>query len=104
METFDRKEVIVPNSKVISPVLTNSTRKNSISRLILDISIRYQDDRSLAEDIIKQILQANEQVLSDPPYSVFLWELGDFKLTFRVQLFINLQTTVPNVMMLNLCY
>jgi potassium-dependent mechanosensitive channel len=93
--TADRKEIRVPNADIISGPVTNMTR-HSIIRTTLYVGISYEDDPHLAEEIIKSVLDDIPEVLNynNPPdewyeYQVILWEFTDFKVTFRINYFID---------------
>jgi len=96
LRTLDRKEIRVPNADIISAPVTNITR-HSIRRTSLYVGISYEDDLHLAEKIIKSVLDDIPEVINynKPPdelyeYHVFLWEFADFKVTFRIDYFIDM--------------
>jgi small-conductance mechanosensitive channel len=64
LETFDGKDVMVPNEKFIVESFTNWTRKDKKQRYRVDFSVAYDSNiRSLVE-IIKAVVASHPQVLS----------------------------------------
>ena len=70
METFDGKDIVVPNEKFIVETFTNWTRKDQQQRYRVDFSVAYHSDIRKLVDIIKQVVASHPQVLSgdDVPF------------------------------------
>ncbi len=74
--TFDNQTIHVPNNEIWNHVITNITA-NPTRRVDLEFGIGYDDDFEHAENLIKEVLAANELVLSDPKPVVVTHELAD---------------------------
>ncbi len=64
LETFDGKDVLVPNEKFISSLLINWTHKNQKQRYRIDFSVAYKTDIRAMVEIIKDTVAAHPQVIS----------------------------------------
>ncbi len=89
METFDKKEVIIPNISVISNSFTNNTHSNPILRTILYIGADYDSEPKTVIDILKDIMQANDGILDAPGFVAVLWEYADSSINYRIQYHVN---------------
>lgn len=70
LETFDGKDIMVPNEKFVTESFTNWTHKNKKQRYRVDFSVAYDSDIRRLVEIIKETVASHEQVLSgdDVPY------------------------------------
>ncbi|GAB1269170.1 mechanosensitive ion channel [Aurantivibrio infirmus] len=70
LETFDGKDIMVPNEKFIVESFTNWTHKNKKQRYRVDFSVAYSSDVRKLVDIIKEVVGSHEQVLSGEEYPI----------------------------------
>ena len=64
LETFDGKDVMVPNEKFIVEPFTNWTHKNNKQRYRVDFSVAYDSDIRSLVAIIKAVVASHPQVIS----------------------------------------
>jgi len=84
INTPDNQRVIVPNSSITSNVITNITA-NPTRRVDLVMGIGYDDDIKKAKDIMEQIVNNDNRVLSDPAPTIAVSELADSSVNFVVR-------------------
>jgi len=70
VETFDGKDVMVPNEKFITSSFTNWTHKNTKQRYSLNFQVSYQTDLHKLFALLREITAAHPSVLSGPDYPI----------------------------------
>lgn len=81
----DKKELIVPNSEIISQSFVNWTRGNMLLRIDSYIGVSYDDDLRLVEKILLETMGEINGILRDPPFRILLWEFGESRVIIRIE-------------------
>ena len=84
----DNREVIVPNKIFITDRLVNWTLSDTITRLVIKVSIAYGSDLALAQKLMMEVAAANPLVMSDPAPTVFLVNFSECALDFEMRVFV----------------
>ncbi len=91
IQTFDRADVIVPNSELIASQVTNWMLKDERGRLRLPVGVAYGTDTAKVKAILERIAAEHPQVVNDgslpKPYVLFRG-FGDSALDFELRAFI----------------
>ena len=82
--TPDNKTIIIPNANLTAGNIVNWSSKGN-RRVDMTLGIGYGDDIDKARHIIAEILEKDERVLKDPPYTIAVAELGDSSVNFTVR-------------------
>jgi small-conductance mechanosensitive channel len=88
VETWDKSEIIVPNSQMISEKVTNWTLSSNVSRLVMPIGVKYGTDMKKVLAILEQVASENPDVVDSPPPSAVFTEFGDSSLNFEIRVWI----------------
>ena len=84
IETFDRANVVVPNSVLISEKVQNWTLHNNVGRISIDVGVSYDSDPERVKDILLEAAREHPQILTHPEPYVWFNNFGDSKLDFRL--------------------
>jgi potassium-dependent mechanosensitive channel len=91
IETFDRSDVIVPNSEIISSQVTNWILSSQSGRASIPVGVAYGSDVEKVRDILLTIAEENTDVVKSglvPKPAVLFREFGDSSLNFELRVFL----------------
>lgn len=70
LETFDGKDIMVPNEKFITTDFVNWTHKNKKQRYSLEFQVAYSTDLHKLFDILREVVASHPKVISGPDIPV----------------------------------
>jgi small conductance mechanosensitive channel len=82
--TVDNQKIVIPNSKLSSSTLTNTSAMET-RRLILTVPISYNADIKKAKDIVKGILEKYPAIINEEGILVVVDSLGDSAVNLSVR-------------------
>lgn len=84
IKAFDRDDVIVPNSELISGIVRNRTLVDTLGRVEIYVGIAYESDVALALQEAMAAVTSHPDVVRDPAPSVTVTEFGESALNLQV--------------------
>ncbi len=94
IQTFDRADIMVPNSELISSQVTNWMFRDSIGRIIVPIGVAYGTNPERVKEILLDIAYQHDSIITKSPILakpwVFFKEFGDSSLNFELRCFIKI--------------
>lgn len=89
IETFERASVIVPNSDLISGVVTNRYLRGNIGRIEIPVGVSYSSDAEQVREILLGCAAAHEKVVGDPAPFVLFMDFGASSLDFELRCYVS---------------
>jgi small-conductance mechanosensitive channel len=97
LETFDGKEIMVPNERFITTRFVNWTRADPRQRYEVPFVVTYDTDLHKVPPLIEAALAKHKSVLQEPePISCELKKFGDFGAHFAVKFWVSGIDDGPN--------
>ena len=88
IETFDRANVLVPNSYFISEKVKNWTLHNYSRRIIIPVKVSYDSDPRRTLELLLEVARAHNQVMNNPEPSVSFDDFGEQALEFKLYAYV----------------
>ncbi len=92
VQTFDRADVIVPNSELIQSQVVNWMLKDPIGRVTVPVRVAFGSDTGQVHSILLELAHEHAQVITDPvlapPPEVVMRQFGDSGLEFELRVFV----------------
>lgn len=84
IETFDGRDVMVPNEDFITNKVTNWTHSNTKGRIEINIGVAYGTDLKLVHDLMLNAALEHPKCSKITPAECFLVEYGDSSIVFTL--------------------
>lgn len=84
IETFDRANIVVPNSMLISEKVQNWTLHNNVGRITIAVGVSYSADPERVRDILLEVASEHPQILTHPEPYVWFSDFGGSSLDFKL--------------------
>lgn len=81
LKTPDNKRIIVPNSQIMSSIITNYSA-NETRRIDMTVGVGYGDDLDNVRRTLQELVDGDDRILKDPECVIAVSELGDSSVNF----------------------
>ncbi|MGH6795757.1 MAG: DUF3772 domain-containing protein [Methylocella sp.] len=88
IETFDRAQVIIPNSGLITGVVTNLVRNDRTGRVVIPLTVAVFADPEKVREVLLAVAKAHELVLKMPTPQVLFTGMSASALNFELRVFV----------------
>lgn len=88
IETFDSKEIMIPNEDFITNRVTNWTYSNKHGRVEVPIGVSYDCDIEKAHTLILEAAREHPRCIDDPEPKCYLREYGDSSVNFLLHFWV----------------
>ncbi|MEQ9519217.1 MAG: mechanosensitive ion channel [Parvibaculum sp.] len=87
IETFQKSEVMIPNSDLVSTVFTNWTHTDRKGRIDINVGVAYGSDTELVRKTLLEAAETVDRILAWPQPDVLFLDFGDSSLNFQLRCF-----------------
>jgi len=88
VETFDRSEIILPNSELIAQRVVNWTFSSHVVRVVLPVGVAYGTPLAKVLEVLMMAAKDNADILDNPAPSAIFTGFGDSSINFELRVWI----------------
>lgn len=88
IETFDRSQVIIPNSNLVSGIVKNLVRNDRSGRLVIPLTVAGSADPDKVREVLIAAAKAHDLVLKIPAPQILFTGMSGAELNFELSLFV----------------
>ncbi len=93
VETFDGKEIMIPNEDFITNRVTNWTYSNTKGRVEIGVGVSYGSDLEKVFELLLQAASEHPRCATEPEPACYLREFGDSSVNFILHFWVQDVTT-----------
>jgi small-conductance mechanosensitive channel len=82
IESFDGREILIPNEELMSSRVVNWTYSNVRARIEINVGVAYGSDPNKVIELILEAANEHPKCLKDPAPGCYMLEFGDSSLNF----------------------
>jgi len=97
MRAIDGRDVIVPNSEVISHTFVNWTLSDKLRRTTISVNLSYHENPHLVKEVLLKLTEACPEILKTPAPSVLLSEFTDYSMKISLNYFIDMSQAIAPI-------
>jgi small-conductance mechanosensitive channel len=86
VRTFDRADLVIPNSDLVTNQVTNWTRSDRLARIKIPVGVAYGSDVPLVMKILQECAEENPSVVKSPVPRIYFMGFGDSSLNFEMRI------------------
>ncbi|MGH6844000.1 MAG: DUF3772 domain-containing protein [Methylocella sp.] len=88
IETFDRAQVIIPNSSLVTGVVTNLVRNDRTGRIVIPLTVAGSADPDKVREVLVAVAKTNQLVLTMPTPQVLFTGMSASALNFELRVYV----------------
>ncbi|MGH6812198.1 MAG: DUF3772 domain-containing protein [Methylocella sp.] len=88
IETFDRAQVIIPNSSLVTGVVTNLMRNDRSGRIVIPLAVAASADPDKVREVLWSVAKAHQLVLTMPTPQVLFTGMSASTLNFELRAYV----------------
>ena len=85
METLEKSEITVPNSRLVTESVTNWTLSNRAARFEIEVGVAYGSDVDKVKKLLLDVVEKHRRIKKLPKPQALFHAFGDSALIFRVR-------------------
>lgn len=89
IETFENREIMIPNEDFITHRITNWTYTNTLGRIDITIGVSYDSDLKKTRELMIEAAQEHPKCSTQTPPDCFLDEYGDSAVIFTLYFWVD---------------
>lgn len=89
VNSFDDKDVMIPNREFITSTFTNWSLSNSVTMIEFCIGISYDADIDKAKFVLNDIVRNCKYLAPEKPYRIYIKDLADSCINIMCEVFVN---------------
>lgn len=90
LKTPDNQKVYIPNGQLAGSTIMNFSEEET-RRLVIDVSIGYEDDIGKAKRVISDIITGHKLILKEPAPQVVVLSMADSAVIISLRVWVNTQ-------------